>query len=613
MAEKLSEIDEIFVHISKNENFLLSGGAGSGKTYSLVQVVKRIYDLNPIAKVACITYTNIAVKQIKERVQYQNLRISTIHDFLWDNIKFYQKNLKESILALIKTEKISDSSGEIIDERYFDDKSIDYKEWTKIIDGIISHDEVILLAEHLFANYPLLTDILKDKFDYILIDEYQDTSVEVINILLEYLPKSDKKNILGFFGDSMQSIYDDTIGDIKKYVDSGIVKEVIKQDNRRNPKLVIDLANKLRTDSVKQKPAEDLNAPNYGKEGYIKFLYSTSYDIDAIKRTDYFKDWDFSNSDETKELYLTHNLIAPKAGFPELMKIYDKDRILEYKYIIVNHIKANNLTVSDAATFGDIIAQLNVAIPPIIQQFLNENPELYEEAKKYPFEIFRKLYLDKDQLIGSKKGTEEEERRRGSKRDDLVKHLFHIQECINFYEKGKYNEFIRKTGFRVTSIQSKIDLKDAIETLKGMKESPIEDVINFADDNNIWIKNDKLSTFIEEKEYVYNRVKKVKFKEFCNLFEYIEGYTPYSTQHNIKGAEFDNVFVVLDNGKWNKFNFKNLFLGGGTDSVLKRTQKIFYVCSTRAKQNLIVFYNSPETKVIQKAKEWFGSENVISI
>jgi DNA helicase-2/ATP-dependent DNA helicase PcrA len=93
----------------------------------------------------------------------------------------------------------------------------------------------------------------------------------------------------------------------------------------------------------------------------------------------------------------------------------------------------------------------------------------------------------------------------------------------------------------------------------------------------------------------------------------LEGYTPFSTQHKTKGTEFNNVLVVLNNANWNKYNFENLFLGNGKDSVLSRTQKIFYVCCTRTKENLAVYYNNPNEKVIAKAKEWFGEKNVVNL
>jgi DNA helicase-2/ATP-dependent DNA helicase PcrA len=46
---------------------------------------------------------------------------------------------------------------------------------------------------------------------------------------------------------------------------------------------------------------------------------------------------------------------------------------------------------------------------------------------------------------------------------------------------------------------------------------------------------------------------------------------------------------------------------------LERTQKIFYVCCTRAKENLAVFYHNPNTQVVSKAREWFGEQNVINL
>ena len=119
--------------------------------------------------------------------------------------------------------------------------------------------------------------------------------------------------------------------------------------------------------------------------------------------------------------------------------------------------------------------------------------------------------------------------------------------------------------------------------------------------------------FLENNEYLYNRVKELTYSEFENLYSYIEGYTPFSTQHKVKGAEFDNVLVILDNGKWNQYNFESLFTLVGNENVIKRTQKIFYVCCTRAKEKLYVYYCQPSEKVLNKAREWFGKENVIKI
>jgi len=88
---------------------------------------------------------------------------------------------------------------------------------------------------------------------------------------------------------------------------------------------------------------------------------------------------------------------------------------------------------------------------------------------------------------------------------------------------------------------------------------------------------------------------------------------PCSSYHKTKGDEFDNVLVILDNGRWNDYNFEYLFLNNGTESVLRRTQKIFYVCCTRAKDNLAVYFHNPSPGVIAGAEAWFGKENIVAI
>ena len=265
------EFQQIMEHITNGDNFLLSGGAGSGKTYSLVEIIRQVIKDNPTAKVACMTYTNAAVKEIEERVNHENLNVTTIHDFLWDNIKNYQKELKYGLIQLINDPtqtKVKIDAIASIDANYFDEleDGIQYKEYVRLKEGIISHDEVLLIANYIFAHYPKICDILKDRYKFIFIDEYQDTHKEVVDIFLTQLKQSKKKNIIGFFGDAMQAIYPDTIGDLDAYkgIQSGEVKEVKKEQNRRNPRLVYDLANRLRvhTDGLIQTHSNDLNAPN---------------------------------------------------------------------------------------------------------------------------------------------------------------------------------------------------------------------------------------------------------------------------------------------------------------------------------------------------------------
>jgi DNA helicase-2/ATP-dependent DNA helicase PcrA len=159
------EVQEILECIKNKQSFLLSGGAGSGKTFSLVSAIKSVIEDNPISRVACMTYTNAAVREIQERVNHKNLNVSTIHDFLWDNIKHFQKELKSALVNLAndseeKRIKIKDAPNPIADS-YFDSCKIEYREYLKLNKGVVSHDELLILANYLFKKYPKLGDIVK--------------------------------------------------------------------------------------------------------------------------------------------------------------------------------------------------------------------------------------------------------------------------------------------------------------------------------------------------------------------------------------------------------------------------------------------------------------------
>ena len=131
------EVEKIIDHIEKGENFLLSGGAGSGKTYSLVQVIREVITRHPSSKIACMTYTNASVHEIERRVDHSNLNVSTIHDFLWDNIKNFQRELKATLIEMLNTEDsgISLNGYEVeVPSNFFDKDrepgfAIQYKEY----------------------------------------------------------------------------------------------------------------------------------------------------------------------------------------------------------------------------------------------------------------------------------------------------------------------------------------------------------------------------------------------------------------------------------------------------------------------------------------------------
>ena len=221
-------------------------------------------------------------------------------------------------------------------------------------------------------------------------------------------------------------------------------------------------------------------------------------------------------------------------------------------------------------------------------------------AKQCGFENILNSYRYKENLTGDNP-------------DKLAKHLFSIQSIIFLYENNRYNEFLKKTDFKIRKNSDLKKLKENIDTLKNSSGKNIEEVMKLANKLRLVQEDDSLKHFMSENEEQYNEVKKIPYREIINLFKYRNENSPYSTQHGVKGAEFNNVLVVLDNGRWNQYNFTSLFEGTGKDSIISRTRKIFYVSCSRAKKNLVVFFHKPTNNLLHVAEAWFGRDNVFEV
>lgn len=566
------ELKQIMQHIHNNHHFLLSGGAGSGKTYTLVQTIKQIISEYPTALIACITYTNAAVHEIESRVNHENLRVSTIHDFLWNCISNFQNELRDSIIELINNDQLPGIKNltKPVDYSFFikdgNIQPVQYKEYVRIKEGIISHDEVIMVANYMFATYSKLCDIVTGSYPFILIDEYQDTNPLVVDIFLNYFAKhTSRQYCVGFFGDSMQAIYDDGIGDLYLYkYPLGSVYEVKKEQNRRSPQSVIHLANRIRLDDLEQHSSEDNNAPNMVngqiKIGRAVFLYSQVENISIDNVRNYLSEnqaWDFDNVQTTKELNLTHNLISEKAGFHTLMDIHREDAIMKYRDRVRSFVKINNIC-TETYTFGQLLTVLEHQFTeesvrkgfkptPAMIRFIDSHPDLYAYALSLNYDNFANMYVSTDQLIDDKKQAEDENSKKGSKRSELIRHLMKIERCIHLYSKGDISTFLQVTEKQINKLSDKQLIHEAIDKLTNVGEKSIEEIINLADELGIVKKDESLELYAARCSYVYDRVMKVPYHEVQELYKYLEGLTPFSTQHKTKGGEFDNVLVILDN------------------------------------------------------------------
>lgn len=635
MVEKTvePEVEKVFEVIKQDQNFILEGGAGSGKTYSLISIIEKISMEEPKKSIVCITYTNNAVAEIRSRIINDNLRVSTIHDFIWHVIKNFQKEIKECLVELINDDEqiLFVAPKEVLGEElisldYFDSVRVEYTEWysmsiTEQNKVQISHDHVLIVAEKMFSKYKKLSDILKDTANYIFVDEYQDTSPLVVKILLEHLRKSTRDNIVGFFGDSMQAIYDSGVGNIDSY---GLEK-IQKNQNRRNPRKVINLANKFRSDGLVQIPSSDVAAPNMNNgnviEGTVKFIYGDGIThLEDLRNSELFKELEFDIPQKTKELRLTHKLNAETAGFSKLFELYSSDLLVKLITDMKKKFNASEL-VDKGKTFEELVEEAQIVVRkggPLIIDIVKSIPELlaiYEEIKTFSFEeVISKSKVNKDSLLAYKFNGLSSRYEAGTDRDRILQRLDLIFELIELYKIGKHNEFLRITCFKITSSADKINLSKIMEEISD-NDITIGKVIKLAERTGLISKDDLFTNFIENKGYyLWLRLEKLPFQEYVNSIAYLREYVSVITQHKVKGSEYENVLVLLDNGRWNQYNFNSIFgKGSSNEKVQNRTKKLFYVTITRAMKNLIVYMPCNDQQILEKAKDYFEQSDIVDV
>ena len=419
----------------------------------------------------------------------------------------------------------------------------------------------------------------------------------------------------------MQAIYDSGVGDLSSY---NLIK-IAKAQNRRNPKKVIDLANKFRDDGLVQTPSNDDTAPNMYNgsiiPGIVKFVYGNDINqLEILRGSQLYRKLEFNAPSKTKELRLTHKLNAEMAGFSKLFELYNTDLFVKLITGIKKKINENRIA-DKGKTFEELVEEAKIAVGkggPLIIDVVNSIPELlafYDEIKTCSFEeVSNKSKVNKESLLAYKFNGLSSRYEAGTDRDRILKRLDLVYELVELYKKGKHNEFLRITKFKITSSKDKISLSDVMAEISA-DDITIGKVIELAEERELISKDDLFTNFIKNRgHYLWSRLKIMPFQEYVNSINYLREYVSVITQHKVKGSEYENVLVLLDNGKWNKYNFNSIFgKGSSKENVRNRTKKLFYVAVTRAMKNLIVYMPSNDQKIVEKAKDYFESSDIIDV
>lgn len=557
--------------IEAKRSFVLDAGAGSGKTSSLVEALRYLVSgahgkklARQSQRIACITFTNVAKDEIVERTGNNPLiTVSTIHEFLWAIIKPYQKALR---VALIEHNAgLTADSARRRDEaelaQALQSASVSYSDrGAEFLEGRLFHDDLLSVASNLFGKNPLVAKIAAARHPFIFVDEYQDTSPLVVDILIDrVLAGSPGVVVLGFFGDKFQSIYEGTVGEIPEG-QRGKLECIAKGENYRCSDAVIRLLNKVRIDI--QQHAAGKNEP--GSAVYLHVAPSANTDDPIEKARAYLREklgWQFDDH-TSRELYLTHKLIAKKAGYEQLLDTYQKrgqyyrDRLLDGE--------------DPFLTFARAVVE--------------EGTRAWESGRTgRVLAILRAHGLALDDKVGKNE----------------VKQA--IEAIVGLRSTGTVGDVLRKLrDTRLVALPDELRDQLILVDKGGLAEDAPED-------------QQRTTSF-------FAALLALPYTQISAYARFFEEHTAFSTKHGVKGAEFNTVLVVLDDkgARWNNYAFDKYLSGedaaAGKEERLRRTRNLFYVCCSRARKNLAVIDlgGSSQAKTA-RITELFGDANVYSV
>ena len=212
-----------------------------------------------------------------------------------------------------------------------------------------------------------------------------------------------------------------------------------------------------------------------------------------------------------------------------------------------------------------------------------------------------------------------------------------LEPALNAYKEKKYGQMFLALNERVAinSVLHKKQWADAMDGLVQLQENgSIGEVINHISEHGkprfsdrVRDKENKFAEWeidapVDAVEYdLIKSLKAVKYREVIALAKFLSGYTPFNTKHGVKGAEFDNVLVVLGRG-WNSYNFAEFLelsqllpnIPAARKDAYERNRNLFYVACSRPKENLcLLFTQILSESALATLEQWFGYENISSL
>ena len=573
-----------------NGPMLVLAGAGSGKTKVLTSRIAYLIEqgISP-DNILAITFTNKAAKEMKGRVMKligtdaYLIQISTFHSLglklLKENYKYlgYDKNFvildSDDTLTVVKKimkdmnlnpkyynakdirNKISSAKNEMISVSKFssieyDSKIVElYKRYeNKLkINNSVDFDDLLVLPIKLFKENPQVLEYYQDKYQYVLIDEYQDTN-EAQYIFSKMLCAK-YKNIF-VVGDNDQAIYafrganyKNILNFEKDYQDA---ITIMLEENYRSTKTILNAANSV----IKHnKMRKDKNLWSNNEEGSkIKYIRS--------------------DTDKDECSYVSSEILKMKnngVNYEDIAIIY---RTNAQSRLIEEEMLKNNIPYKIVGSFyfynrreiKDLICYLRL---------INNT--------KDDVSLTRVINVPK-RGIGEK--TLE------SINDIANERNISLFDAISTGKELKFKELILDLINKSANL-SLTELVDLVLDKSGMRE---ELKMEHTLDSEIRLENLEEFKSITKSYEEENGV--ISLDDFLNEISLVSDMSEHQdgtnkvnlmTMHAVKGLEFDNVFVIgMEEGIFPHYNAIN----EGGMAAIEEERRLCYVAITRDKKNL---------------------------
>ena len=606
MLDKLNERQKEAVLATEGPVLVLAG-AGSGKTTVLVNRIAYMISEKHIRpwNILAITFTNKAAREMKDRIERllgdtaKDMWIGTFHsvcvrilrscidllgysrDFVIYDTADTKTVMKECLRELDIDEKsfpvrnvlsiISNAKNDLMDAATFENvyksdyrmsiiAKIYYRYQTKLRkNNAVDFDDIILNTVKILSENPDVLSKYQDKFQYILVDEYQDTNNSQY-LLINLLAQANRN--LCVVGDDDQSIYKfrgANIGNILNFEDDySDVQKITLDQNYRSTQNILDAANSVISNN-KGRMGKSLWTSN--GDGNKVFVYTGTNEYDEARYIARQIKKHFDEQGSFSDCAILYRTNAQSRVIEEMLM----RESVPYKVL-------SGLRFYDRKEIKDIIAYLRVVYNP------NDDVSLARIINE-PKRKIGNATLEKARNIAREKETS---------LYDVISHA------------DDYPEFktaIKKLLAFSEIIQSLIKLKDTvtIEDLTGriLNDTGYMPALVMEDTTESKTRIENLGEFIsvitefEKNEETGNTLG--EFLENISLVSDIDGYDENEdsavlmTIHSAKGLEFPIVFLSgLEEG---------LFPGMRSmesDDDIEEERRLCYVAITRAKEQLYI-------------------------